>query len=240
MSAGGRGKIGLNLFPARVAIGALQADGSVLPSPEFVRAMSALFDRVGGALGMGSDDLALLASSVEQPDQVARRAAADALLAPAIDQGALLAVLAGKLASLQVQVSQFEGIQAEVAKLRGKLAGAELLAGHRDPYRVNWERPGRIGFFKAGTGAFTALTANTVNKLTLTAPATGATLTLADGATLVVPAPGGTLGSAAYQSTSAFAARTSTSLAPVATDPATTQALANSLRAALISVGIGT
>lgn len=233
-------KVALSLFKSSAAIGLVQPDGSVLPSPEFVRAMSMLFTRVGGAINMGVDDLALLASTVTQSDQPARRAAADALAAPAIDQSAMIAALIGKIAALQAQVSQVEGVRAELAKLAKRLDGAEQFATYRDPYRVNWERPGRIGYFKANSGAFTVLTAQTVNKVTITAPATGATLTLADGATLTVPAPGGTLGSAAYQNTSAFAARSSTALAPVATDAASTQTLANSLRAVLVSVGIGT
>lgn len=177
-------KIALSLFKANAAIGIVQGDGSVLPSQEFVRAMSMLFERVGGAIGMGVDDLALLAAQVTQPDQVARRAAADATAAPAIDQSALVAALLGKVAALAAQVAQIEGVHAEVAQLRKRLAGAELQAGHRDPHRVNWERPGRIGFFAPNTGAFTALTATTVNRLTLTPPATGATLTIANGKTL--------------------------------------------------------
>ena len=233
-------KTALSLFKSNAAIGLLQPDGSVLPSPEFVRAMSMLFARVGGAINMGIEDLALLASTVTQPDQVARRAAADALAGPAIDQSAMIASLIGKIAALQAQVSQVEGGRAELTKLARRLDGAEQLSTFRDPYRVNWERPGRIGYFTANTGAFTALTAQTFNKVTITAPASSATLTLDDGATLTVPAPGGTLGSAAYKNAGAFAASSSTALAPVATDPASTQALANSMRAILVSIGAGT
>lgn len=192
-------KVALSLFKSNAAIGLLQPDGSVLPSPEFVRAMSMLFERVGGAVNMGADDLALLASTVTQPDQVARRAAADAVLAPSIDQSALVAALLGKVAALQAQVSQVEGLRAELAKISRRLDGAELLATYRDPFRVNWERPGRIGYLTKNTGAFTALTAQTFNTVTITAPATSATLTLNDGATLTVPAPGGALGTAAYK-----------------------------------------
>lgn len=233
-------KNALNLFPARVPIGLLQPDGTVLMTPEFVRALSALFARVGGATGMGADDLALLASTVSQPDMEARRAAADLALNVPIDQGAVIARLARRVSDLGVLAAHLEAAQAELAVLRRKLTGAEILAGHRDPYRVNWERPGRIGFFKASTGAFTDLTAQTINKVTITAPASSATLTLADGATLTVPAPGGTMGSAAYQNASAFAASSSTALSAVATDAASTQALANSIRAVMISIGAGT
>lgn len=50
----------LNLFPARVAIGNVQPDGSVLMTPEFSRALTAVLARIGGPLGMSSDDLAAL------------------------------------------------------------------------------------------------------------------------------------------------------------------------------------
>jgi hypothetical protein len=52
----------LNLFPARVAIGNVQADGTVLMTPEFSRALTAVLARIGGPLGMSSDDLAALAA----------------------------------------------------------------------------------------------------------------------------------------------------------------------------------
>lgn len=253
-------KVALNLFKSNAAIGLLQPDGSVLPSPEFVRAMSMLFERVGGAVNMGVDDLALLASTVTQPDQVARRAAADAVLAPAIDQSALVAALVGKIAALQAQVSQVEGVRAELAKLGRRLDGAEQLATFRDPYRVNWERPGRIGYFKANTGSFT-----TVNKLILTPPANSATFTLADGKeftvsnTLTLTATdtatlniggGGTLGTAAYRDVATDwaiqkfgcngkAAQASFALGAAATDLASVIALANNLRTMSINNGTG-
>lgn len=230
----------LNLFPARVPIGIVQPDGSVLMTLEFSRAMSGVFYRLGGADGMSADDLALLASSGPQPDLEARRAISDLALNVPFDQSAVIAKLLSKVADLEVQVAQLAGAAAEISTLRKRTDGAELLSTHCDPFRVNWERPGRIGYFTANTGAFTALTAQTFNKVTITAPAAAATLTLADGATLTVPAPGGTLGSAAYQNTSAFAASSSTALAPVATDAASTQTLANSLRAVMVSIGAGT
>lgn len=96
----------------------------------------------------------------------------------------------------------------------------------------------------------------TVNRVAITQPgAAGATLTLSDGTTFTVNATltlsgvpgstlnignGGNLGSAAFQDTGAFVAHSGTALAPVATDATTTQNLANSLRAVLLSVGIGT
>jgi hypothetical protein len=233
-------KVALSFFPAHVPIGQDATGVKIYSSPEFSRALSSVLERIGGAIGMSVDDLALLASTVTQPDQVARRAAADALAAPAIDQGAMIAALISKIAALQAQVAQIESTHAEIAKLRKLLVGVELQAAHHDPYRVNWERPGRIGYFTANTGAFTALTANTFNKVTITAPATGSTFTLDDGATLSVPAPGGTLDSAAYQPSSAFAARSSTSLGAAPTDPASTQSAVITIQNVLKSVGIGT
>lgn len=159
-------KTALNLFPARAPIGrATLPNGQVIDvpaSPEFSRALANLFERVGGAVNMGVDDLALVASTVTQPDQVARREAADALAAPAIDQSALVAALVRKIAVLQTQVTQVEGVRAELAKLARRIDAAEQIATFRDPCRVNWERPGRLGFFKANTGAFTTLTATSV------------------------------------------------------------------------------
>jgi hypothetical protein len=52
----------LNLFPARVAIGNVQPDGTVLMTPEFSRALTAVLARIGGPNGMSSDDLAALAA----------------------------------------------------------------------------------------------------------------------------------------------------------------------------------
>lgn len=152
-------KVALSLFKSNAAIGILQPDGSVLPSPEFVRAMSALFARAGGAVGMSSEDLALLASAGPQPDLQARRALADLLLNVPIDHGAAVAALSRKVVDLQARLDQVDAVRAELAKLRKRVEGAELQAGFRDPFRVNWDRPGAIGAKKAATGTFTTLTA---------------------------------------------------------------------------------
>lgn len=53
----------LNIFPARVAIGQLQPDGTVLMTLEFSRALSDLMVRVGGPSAMTVDELAALAES---------------------------------------------------------------------------------------------------------------------------------------------------------------------------------
>lgn len=60
----------LNIFPARVAIGSVQADGSVLMTPEFERALAALYLRVGGANSMSVNDLAALLAVGDEDAQV--------------------------------------------------------------------------------------------------------------------------------------------------------------------------
>ncbi len=84
------------------------------------------------------------------------------------------------------------GDSAELTRARRRIDDAEvMLANYSDPLRIDWERPGKIGSLTANTGAFTtllgtAVTGTTFNKLTLTAPAAGATLTIADGKTITV------------------------------------------------------
>jgi hypothetical protein len=152
-------KVALSLFKSNAAIGTLQPDGSVLPSPEFVRAMSALFARAGGAAGMSSEDLAVLASVGPQPDLQARRMVADVQLSAPVDQGGAMAALSRRVADLQAQVMQIDSIRAEMASLRRRMEGAELQVGYRDPFRVDWGRPGQIGTKKAAAATFTTLTA---------------------------------------------------------------------------------
>lgn len=94
----------------------------------------------------------------------------------------------------------------------------------------------------------------TLNKLTFTQPANGATWTLTDGKTFSVAntlnltstdgatlniGGGGTLGTAAYTAASNYATRTGSALGGPATDPASTMALANALRTACLLCGIG-
>lgn len=62
----------------------------------------------------------------------------------------------------------------------GNLNATKLAGG-------NWLSPGTIGSTTPNTGAFTTLTATTFNKWTLTAPATGITLTGTDNSTYTMP-----------------------------------------------------
>src|SRR4051812_1868022 len=102
----------INLFPTRVAIGVAKPDGKVYMSDEFSRALSDLLERMGGALGMSTDDIA------------AEIATGNAL---------------GSVGQMQQQI---EALQLEVAALSAQLAAqppidAEVLA----PALTDWEHP---------------------------------------------------------------------------------------------------
>jgi hypothetical protein len=150
----------LNLFPARVPIGLVQPDGTVLMTPEFVRAMRALFQRVGGPEGMASDDLAILAASVAQANSAQAQAIEDVAAVTSPDWSGQIAALIAEVGDLRSQANQFVQVQAELAEIRKALEGVEIQATYRDPFRVDWERPGKIGSLTANSGAFTTLTAS--------------------------------------------------------------------------------
>lgn len=121
----------------------------------------------------------------------------------------LAALLLAAVAEIQGQVAMLTSQAAGLGELAKQLASAEL-----DALPVvrptDWEHPGKIGARTPNSGAFTTLSVNGV-----------------------------ALGSAAFKNVTDFAARSNTALAPAAIDAATTQTLANSLRAVLLSVGIG-
>jgi hypothetical protein len=176
----------LNLFPARVAIGRFMgADGKnvdVLCTPEFFRAMSDLFARVGGANGTGLDDMALLSllsgdpvdgqlADIQVDDGIEFQHGAQlATMQSSIDEIQLRAAahdgggrdepIARALADIQFLAAAVSNLTAEVQELRKAAASAELSTGYQDQFRVNWERPGKIGSLTANTGAFTTLTAS--------------------------------------------------------------------------------
>lgn len=240
----------LNLFPARVPIGrATGADGrtvDVLMTPEFARALSDLLVRVGGSNGIAPDDLASLLNT--SPGDTAALTSVQYLVA-----------------DLQDQLAAAVAATARLAALERRFADLEALANSAGPVPTDWTHPGKIGAGKANSGQFT-----TVNRVTITAPVGGATLTIADGKTFWAAnsisfngvdgktltlnnslglsgtdgstldiGTGGVLKSAAFQPTSAFAARATSSLGAAATDPASTQTLANTIRGVLLAVGIG-
>jgi hypothetical protein len=237
----------LNIFPARVAIGRVTPSGDVMMTPEFSRALAALMVRVGGADFLDLAEIVTLFSS--EPTDTANSAA-----------------IARSVTALGIEQASVPQMAARIAMLERRLEDVMRLLQSTGPAPTDWEHPGRLGdktpnsarvttlnritFTQPATAATFTLadgkTFTATNSIAL-AGVDGKTFTLSntlglsgtDGAFLNI-GTGGTLGSAAYQSTSAFAARTNTALAPVATDAASTQTLANSLRAALVSVGIGT
>jgi len=179
----------LSLFPARVPIGRAQLpDGSqvdVLMTPEFVRAIAALFDRVGGPNGTSNDDLSTLVYQALMPDQVQAPEPfpADALVdhsaqitalsrqvdeiailraqAAVPDQAAQIAALGQQVKELRLLVSALAGSAAELAELRKRADDIEQVATQPEQVRVNWERPGNIGSLTPATGSFTRINATT-------------------------------------------------------------------------------
>lgn len=125
----------LNLFQARVAIGT--ANGvPVYVTPEFARALSDLFARVGGATGASTDDLA------------AELATANA--------GAMLNGLANVVADLEARAAEILGQVAVLAELRKTLEELQL-AGVNVATPPTWEQPGKIGARAPNSGKFTTL-----------------------------------------------------------------------------------
>lgn len=236
----------LNLFPVRVPIGRVTPTGDVLMSPEFTRAMGDLLVRLGGPSAMSLAELATLFAT-EPTD------AAGPLALRAVNE-------------LRQQLDNSNPAAARIAALERRVEDLARLLHASSPAPVDWEHPGRLGDKTPNSARVTTLNKITFTQPAASATCTlangktftvtnsialagvdGKTFTLSntlglsgtDGAFLNI-GNGGTLGSAAYQPSSAFAARSSTALAAAATDPASTQALANSLRSVLISVGIGT
>lgn len=230
----------LNLFPARAPIGrVMDSSGQardVMMTPEFARALNDLMTRLGGTTNYSTDELLQMFGT--EGDNVAMIGTLRATVAELSGQLAAALEMNARLACISQQVDEL----------------AKMVHSSTAP-PTDWEHPGKIGAGKANIAKFTDATVTTLNKLTFTQPANNATWTISDGKTFNVAntitlagtdgatlniAGGGTLGTAAFQNSNAFAARTATAFAVNATDPASTQALANSIKTILISVGIGT
>lgn len=122
---------------------------------------------------------------------------------------------AAEVQSLRSTVNRLEvgdiSPSTELQSLRSTIADIEMSIGYRDPYRVEWERPGQIGALTANSGAFTTVSASgqiTSTVATGTAPLVIASTTQVSnlnvsqlvGATWVAP---GTIGSST-RNTGAF------------------------------------
>jgi len=226
----------LNLFPARVAIGVVQENGTVLMTPEFFRALTDVLQRVGGEGGSDNSDLELMSSTA---------------LPPVVDFSQFYDVMA----ALQVA-------EASNAEMQKRINDLEALSGYTDPFRVNWERPGSIGSLTPAPGAFTTLTAS--GAVTLSPANANVTISpTGTGTVTFAPATVGTINNMSIGATTAATGRfttltttgaatiatgfgcngktaqTAAALGAAATDLPTVITLANNIRTALINNGIG-
>jgi hypothetical protein len=102
----------LSLFPVRIPIGRITGpDGrsyDVLMTPEFARALSSLLVRVGGPDGMGTDDLAALASSDDAGGHIQALRAEVAELRALVDQVAPALALQRQIEAMRVELAMIE------------------------------------------------------------------------------------------------------------------------------------
>jgi hypothetical protein len=153
--------MGLNLFPVRVPIGkAIDASGKtldVLMTPEFSRALSDLFVRVGGETGSSSDDIETLAAEGLVPTPAAPAADQQPDTPPEV--AALMNELVQLRQQMQALQQQFEQFTQPAPSSNADLE--ELIFSMSSFYTgVDWGRPGKIGLYSANSGAFTTLTAS--------------------------------------------------------------------------------
>lgn len=175
----------LNLFPARVPIGTMKdaagVEQEVLMTVEFSRALTALFERVGGANGLSNEDLAVLSLQTPTADAVAQQGVEELRLNQPLDLGAQVAVLAQKIndieavqaagasaqtaalnrriEDLEAMLDAFSGWPAHVAALDSRVEGVQAESAAAGSTAIDWERPGRIGFQVPNTGRFLELRA---------------------------------------------------------------------------------
>src|SRR6185436_3076351 len=112
----------LSLFPVRVPIGQWTDDAQnsydVLMTPEFARALSDLFARVGGANGVNMDDLERLVALSEIAPVVTEQEASQIQQQDEFGVAvAAVASMAGKLSELEAKLEAVESTNARLAKL---------------------------------------------------------------------------------------------------------------------------
>lgn len=149
----------LNLFPFRVAIGRFRdADGKdvlIYMTSEFERALSSLFQRVGGSNGMDTSDLEIFAHQ-SLPPMLDQSSFETLDGAPVGDSLAALSQLAQSVFDAQaVQIANLEAALSEAVK---RLEGIEVAQAAPSQQYIDWSRPGRIGSLTPNTGSFTSLT----------------------------------------------------------------------------------
>lgn len=150
----------INNFQVRFAF--VNTDDGTL-TPEAFRVLRTWFTRIGGFDSVSNEDLeqmAQLALQTFAPDVTAQRDITDLQLSHPIDQSAHLAALACRCDELQAQLTALSNASSESTGLRQRVNDIELASDYRDQFRVNWERPGKIGSLTVNSGAFTTLSAS--------------------------------------------------------------------------------
>jgi hypothetical protein len=150
--------MGLNLFPVRVPIGrTIDSSGKpldVLMTQEFARALSDLFQRVGGETGMSSTDIEALAFEALIPRPAMPEDDQPAQAAPE------LAVIMAELAQMRERIQVLEQQAAPGMSCNCQDTEQLLFGMVGAPTGVDWERPGKIGFKVPNTAKFTTITAS--------------------------------------------------------------------------------
>lgn len=128
----------LNIFPARVAIGAVQPDGSVLMTQEFARALGDLMVRVGGANSLDMNEIVALLGAESTP-------------AAAVGQ------LAADVRAVALEAVSRPDFSARVARLEQRVEDLAQLVVASGQAPTDWEHPGKIGAATANSGKFTTV-----------------------------------------------------------------------------------
>lgn len=118
----------LNLFPARVAIGTVQADGTVLMTMEFSRAMSDLFTRVGGTDAPDINEIEMLAATSDSNVLALISDSKIDEMQAQVGQSAELQQIAKDLRNLQERIEQIsngEYLRGIVSSIKTELAMIE-------------------------------------------------------------------------------------------------------------------
>lgn len=117
----------LSILPVRVPIGRVMTpDGrtlDVLMTPEFARTLASMFTRIGGATGLGNEDIAALAASDASSGQVL------ALL----NEVQQLRALAETVAPAVAMYRQIEAMRAELAMIEDPAAQVRYILTHYAP-----------------------------------------------------------------------------------------------------------
>lgn len=103
---------------------------------------------------------AVLSASASASEMASMRAEVEQLRAEvaAFDRAGALGELQKAIDAARLDAGA--AMSSEAARIRQAMDEAVLMAGFRDPFRVDWERPGAIGSLSRSSGAFTSVAAN--------------------------------------------------------------------------------